>query len=169
MRRPRFTRNGQAAPAAPEGAPGGGPGGASDVEADGLRDEAQGQALALASRRLEAVTAEEVGATRTLIGRVRARYVRLGQGAAGLVLGRDVELRQGAGLVLAGTELNVERSASQWLIGGLVQAKQVFAVAVFAGRVEGQVRCLFDARGAFAFGAGAALMTGLLRLLTRRK
>jgi hypothetical protein len=50
-----------------------------------------------------------------------------------------------------------------------VQARQVFAVTVIAGRVEGQIRCLFDAKGAFAFGAGAALMTGLLRLLLHRR
>jgi hypothetical protein len=80
-----------------------------------------------------------------------------------------VELRQAGGLIVAGAELNMERSAGQWLVGGLVQARQVFAVAVIAGRVEGQVKCLLDARGAFAFGAGAALMTGLLRLATRRK
>jgi hypothetical protein len=138
-------------------------------EKDLRRDDLTGDALDLELARVEALNAEEVTADRSVIGRIRARYVRLRQGPVGIVLGRDVELRQGAGVVLAATELNVERSASQWLIGGLVQARQVFAVAVVAGRIEGQVKCLFDARGAFAFGAGAALMTGLLRLLTRRK
>ena len=136
---------------------------------NGALEPPLGQQLALAAplrARVEAVVAEDVDATQSLLGRVRARYVRLRQGAAGVVLGRDVELRQGGGLIVAGAELNMERSAGQWLIGGLVQARQVFAVAVIAGRVEGQVKCLLDARGAFAFGAGAALMTGLLRLLT---
>jgi hypothetical protein len=139
---------------------------------NGALEPPLGQQLALAAplrTRVEAVVAEDVDATQSLLGRVRARYVRLRQGAAGVVLGRDVELRQGGGLIVAGAELNMERSAGQWLIGGLVQARQVFAVAVIAGRVEGQVKCLLDARGAFAFGAGAALMTGLLRLLSRRK
>ncbi len=138
-------------------------------EDDLRRGDLDGDALDLRLARAEALNAEEVTAERSVIGRIRARYVRLRQSPVGIVLGRDVELRQGAGLVLAATELNVERSAGQWLIGGLVQARQVFAVAVVAGRIEGQVKCLFDARGAFAFGAGAALMTGLLRLLTRRK
>jgi hypothetical protein len=138
-------------------------------EDDLRRGDLDGDALDLQLARVEALNAAEVTAERSVVGRIRARYVRLRQSPAGIVLGRDVELRQSAGLVLAATELNVERSAGQWLIGGLVQARQVFAVAVVAGRIEGQVKCLFDARGAFAFGAGAALMTGLLRLLTRRK
>ena len=50
-----------------------------------------------------------------------------------------------------------------------MQARQVFAIAVVAGKIEGEVRCLFDTRGAFAFGAGLALMTTLLRLLVRRR
>lgn len=107
--------------------------------------------------------------TQTAVGRVRGRVVDLKQSAVGAVLARDVKLYQGAGAVLAGGKVSVEQSVSQWLVGGLVQARQVFAVAVIAGKVEGQVRCLFDARGAFAFGAGAALVTGLLRVLARRK
>jgi hypothetical protein len=71
--------------------------------------------------------------------------------------------------VVAGGKVTVEQGGGQWLIGGRIQAKQVFAVTVVAARVEGQVRCLFDAKGAFAFGAGLALMTTLLRLLVRRR
>jgi hypothetical protein len=107
--------------------------------------------------------------TQTAVWRVRGRAVDLKQSAVGAVLARDVKLYQGAGAVLAGGKVSVEQSVGQWLVGGLVQARQVFAVAVIAGKVEGQVRCLFDARGAFAFGAGAALVTGLLRVLARRK
>ena len=179
MQRPQFVPSRFRRPAGPppNGAPAGpGPRAGAAQPGKGLppeealrRDDLTGDALDLRLGRVEALNAEEVTADRSAIGRIRARYVRLRQGPVGVVMGRDVELRQSAGLVLAATELNVERSAGQWLIGGLVQARQVFAIAVVAGRIEGQVKCLFDARGAFAFGAGAALMTGLRRLLTRRR
>jgi hypothetical protein len=128
-------------------------------------DSSTGDALQLAQRR---PADERVVASRSLIGHVRGRRVELRQSASALTLGRDVRVRRGAGVVLAGGRLNVERAGGQWLVGGLVQARQVFAVAVVAGKIEGQVRCLFDARGAFAFGAGVALMSGLLRLVLRR-
>jgi|GEM_PF-6477126 hypothetical protein len=116
----------------------------------------------------------EVRATSVTLERSRARWVsgdtvRLRQSGAALVLGRDVQLVQAGGAIVAGAKLAAQQAGAQWLVGGLVQAKQVVALAVLAGKVEGQVRCLFDARGAFAFGAGLALMSTLLRLLVRRR
>lgn len=130
---------------------------------------APGEELELEGAAVPALVAGEVQATRSLIGRLRAGSVHVRQGATGIALGRDVTLNQGASWLLGGAKVDVRGSATQWIVGGLVQAKQVFAIAVVAGRIEGQVRCLFDARGAFAFGAGVALVTGLLRLLTRRR
>jgi hypothetical protein len=116
-----------------------------------------------------AVEAYQVTAQRSAVGQARGRTVTLEQSALGGALARDVELRNGAAGLLGGGKVVVERSVTQWLVGGLVQAKQVFAVTVIAGRVEGQVKCLFDTRGAFAFGAGMALVGGLLRLLLFRR
>lgn len=106
---------------------------------------------------------------RSAVGQVRGERVELRQSGSLVAVGRDVRVRQGGGGVLAGAKLSIEQGGGQWIVGGLIQARQVFAITVIAARVEGQVRCLFDARGAFAFGAGAALMTGLLRLLLRRR
>jgi hypothetical protein len=131
---------------------------------------ADGSNLELREFSVRSLEANQVGAERCAVGRVRGSQVTLDQSATGLLLGRDVTMSQSGGGVLAGGKVNVERSGAQWLIGGLVQAKEVFAVTVIAGRIEGQVKCLFDARGAFAFGAGLALMSGLLRwTLFRRR
>ncbi|MBI3971294.1 MAG: hypothetical protein HY332_08385 [Chloroflexi bacterium] len=127
-----------------------------------------GEQLALREARPESIHATEVHAERSAIGRVTARDVRLYQSATLLTLGQDVRARQSAGGVMLGAKLSVERGGAKWLVGGLVQAKQVFAVAVIAARVEGQVRCLFDVKGAFAFGAGMAIMSALLRLFLLR-
>jgi hypothetical protein len=131
-------------------------------------EDLSGTALELANARVAEVDGEEVRVSRSLVGRLRGRRVDVRQSGAALALGREVHVHQGGGGILAGGRLIVEQGGGQWLVGGLVQARQVFAVAVVAGKIEGQVRCLFDTRGAFAFGAGVALMTGLLRLVLRR-
>jgi hypothetical protein len=97
-------------------------------------------------------------AERVAVRQVRGDDVRLSQSAVVGTLAKDVALNQSAGLFVSGAKVNVDRSATQWLVGGLVQAKQVFAVTVIAAKVEGQVRCLFDTKGAFAFGAGLAIV-----------
>jgi hypothetical protein len=128
-----------------------------------------GANLELREFSVRSLEASQVGVERCAVGRVRGGQVTLDQSATGLLLGRDVTLSRSGGAVMAGGKLNVERSGAQWLIGGLIQAKEVFAITVIAGRIEGQVKCLFDARGAFAFGAGLALMSGLLRLFVFRR
>ncbi len=170
MQRPRFVRSGRNVPSETDGHET--PHTSTGVPADASsppRPAPNGPGLDLEGGRVPALVAEDVQATRSLIGRVRARSVGLRQGASGVALGRDVTVQQGGGWLIAGAKLNVAGGAAQWLVGGLVQARQVFAIAVVAGRGEGQVKCLFDARGAFAFGAGAALVTGMLRLFTRRR
>ncbi|HET7769971.1 MAG TPA: hypothetical protein VFN74_14435, partial [Chloroflexota bacterium] len=98
-----------------------------------------------------ALESPPVVAERVAVRQVRGDDVRLSQSAVVGTLAKDVALNQSAGLFVSGAKVNVDRSATQWLVGGLVQAKQVFAVTVIAAKVEGQVRCLFDTKGAFAF------------------
>jgi hypothetical protein len=110
----------------------------------------------------------DVREVRRAVGRVSGSRVTLDQSAGGGVLAKDVSLDRSAAVMLGGAKVTVDRSATQWLVGGLVQAKQVFAITVIAAKVEGQVKCLFDTKGAFAFGAGLAVMGTALRLLFRR-
>ena len=109
-----------------------------------------------------------IAAERVAVRRLQGEHVDLRQSAVVGSLSRDATLNQSAGLFVSGAKVVAERSATQWLVGGLVQAKQVFAVTVIAAKVEGQVRCLFDTKGAFAFGAGLAVVGTVLRLLLRR-
>ena len=109
-----------------------------------------------------------VTAERVAVQRLQGEHVDLRQSAVAGSLSKDATLNQSAGLFVSGAKVIVDRSAAQWLVGGLVQAKQVFAVTVIAAKVEGQVRCLFDTKGAFAFGAGLAVVGTVLRLLIRR-
>src|SRR5688572_12488854 len=109
-----------------------------------------------------------VSAERIAVRRVQGETVSLAQSAVVGTLARDVTLAQSAGLFVTGAKVTADRSATQWLVGGLVQAKQVFAITVIAAKVEGQVKCLFDTKGAIAFGASLAIVGTALRLLFRR-
>jgi large exoprotein involved in heme utilization and adhesion len=128
-----------------------------------------GQRLALAGRRLDSAEASELTLERSAVRVARGTTVHLDRSASALTVGKDVHLRRSAGALSIGGKVVVEQGGSQWLVGGVVQARRIIAVAVIAGKVEGQVRCLFDAKGAFAFGAGLALMGTLLRLLVGRR
>jgi hypothetical protein len=102
------------------------------------------------------------------VRQLRGDSVALSQSAVAASLSRGLSLTQSAALFAAGAKVTAERSATQWLVGGLVQAKQVFAITVIAAKVEGQVKCLFDTKGALAFGASLAIVGTALRLLLRR-
>jgi hypothetical protein len=138
------------------------------AEADGLAHDPRREAGMRLARRAD-VRGEDVALTATLAQQVSGEVVALDRSAAGLAVARELELRRSASLAALGAKLDVQRSAGQWLIGGVVRARRVFAVVLIAARVDGNVRCLFDTRGAFAFGAGVALVSGLLRLAHGRR
>jgi hypothetical protein len=136
---------------------------------DGLDEPTLALAHAVRRAGTPSVEAAAVTVEQGAVGRLRAGTVDVHAGLAGAVLAKDAHLeRSGAGIV-AGAKVQLDRGGAQWLIGGLVQARQVFAITVIAARVEGQVKCLFDTRGAFAFGAGIALTSALLRVLVFRR
>ena len=126
-----------------------------------------GSQLELREFSVRSLDAQQVTAEKVAVGRVRGGTVTLDRSASAITLAKDARLDRSAAVMLAGAKVSAERAGVQWLVGGLVQAKQVFAITVIAAKVEGQVKCLFDAKGAFAFGAGLALMGGLLRVLRR--
>lgn len=118
---------------------------------------------------VRSVDAPQITVERAAVGRARGDQVQLQESAAGLATGSTVSLERSAGLLVGGGRVQVAQSGAQWLVGGLVEAKNVFAITVIAGKVEGQVRCLFDAKGAFAFGIAVAVTGALMRLLFARR
>ena len=145
------------------------PGGAGDQWNGSFQfEQPTGSQLELREFSVRSLEAPQVEAEKVAVGRIRGGTVNITQGLAGGALAKDVTIRQGAAAGVAGGKVVLEQSGAQWIFGGLVQAKNVFAITVVAAKVEGQVKCLFDARGAFAFGAGLAIVSTALRLLFRR-
>jgi hypothetical protein len=142
----------------------GGSGDAGSTEAGGLELHAgPGAAGSLDADRIDFM----LGA----VGMARGRDVRIGQAAVGLAVGDEIELRQSTVRVaLARESVRLETAAAATVIGGHVDVGPRAAVAVLiAGHVEGDVRPLFDWRGAAAFGAAFALVGAIVGLRAPRK
>jgi hypothetical protein len=131
------------------------------------------------------MTTSEHDLRRGAIGALEARDVTLIQGAIGATRADRVTLTQGAiGAAMAG-----ELSASQAVVGsvmaGDVRIEQSYVRTVvardvrfdgragvgflLAQRVEGDIKVLFDWRGALAFGAAAGLVSAIVRGGRRRR
>jgi hypothetical protein len=110
--------------------------------------------------------AQEVAVTQGAIGAARAETIRLEMGALGAAMANRVEVSQaGVGTLLAG-DATLQQSAVRTLIArDVIVQKPSLVGFLLARRVSGDVRVLFDWRGAAAFG----IVFGLLANLGRRR
>ncbi len=109
------------------------------------------------------VRAESVSVQRGLVGGIVAGRVSFEQGGAANVLAREVVVHQGGARTIVGNTVHIEQGGAVSVIGNQVSISQGGAGVVVALRAEGDVRTLFDWRGAVAFGVVAGLLVGLLR------
>jgi hypothetical protein len=130
------------------------------------------------------VTAHEVSVRQGGIARVDAHEVEITQGGVGVVttgtlrmtaggtwaaLAERATLEQSVAQVVAARErIDMDQAASGVVVGGAVHVRDSAIGLVLTPRFEGHgVRVLMGPQAAFAFGAGAALMLGLLGLWRR--
>jgi len=131
------------------------------------------------------VTAHEVSVRQGGIARVDAHTVEVTQGGvavattgtlrmtaggAGAVLADRATLEQSVVQVVAARErVDLDQAAGGLVAGGSVHVRDSAIGVVLTPRFDGQnVRVLMGPPAAFAFGAGAALVLGLLGLWRRR-
>jgi len=145
-------------------------GGAEQVEARKLTVSQGGIGQAQA----DAITVRQGG-----IGRARGGTIDVSQGGVGLARGerisvqfgglgaglaRDVRLSQGVAGTIVANEVHLEQAGVRTLVARTVHADRGTGVVfLFAQRVEGSVRTLFDWRAGLAFGAAFGLIAGLVR------
>jgi hypothetical protein len=120
--------------------------------------------LTIRRRGIGAVSAAEVSVSQGGIGAVQAEQVSVEMGAVGVAMTNELRVHQGmVGAVLA-RDARFEQAGVRRLIANRVHfGPNSGAGVVLAARVDGDVRTLFDWRGALAFGAAAGLMLGVLR------
>ncbi len=136
--------------------------------------EAEGTALPadrmdVRARAVGRVEASEVSVAAGAVGAARADRITLDKGAVGAALANDVEVSRGYARSILARQVQIDRGAARMIVAADVRAERTAVVFMLARRVSGDVRVLFDWRGAIAFGAVAGLLAGLLARGRRRR
>lgn len=112
------------------------------------------------------VEAKDVAVSMGGIGIARGERVSVEMGGVGAVFADEARVSQGLANAVVAREAHVEQSLVQTVLAERVVFLRPSGVFLLvARRVEGNVRTLFDWRGAIAFGATFAVIASLLRRL----
>ncbi len=108
--------------------------------------------------------AHEIEVTQGGVAYARADEVEVEMGAVGLGIARELELSRGAANVVIAREAEVGQALVQTMIAGSVHAERPTGVLfLVAGRASGDIRPVFDWRGALVIGLILAVVTRVLR------
>lgn len=102
------------------------------------------------------------------VGAVRADQVSVDRGAVGAVLAGEVEISRGYARSILARQVQIDRGAARVVIAADVRSQQSTVMFLVARRVSGDMRVLFDWRGALAFGAAAGVVLTLLARARRK-
>jgi hypothetical protein len=112
--------------------------------------------------------AGQVSVAQGAIGAARADHVSVDRGAVAAALGDRVEISRGYARSIVARQVQFDRAAARVVIAADVQANQTAVMFLVARKVSGDVKVLFDWRGALAFGAVAGLVIATLGRMRRR-
>jgi hypothetical protein len=136
------------------------------VVQQGRLDEAAVQTIDVHQGGIGRATARDVSVSQGGIGMARAERVTVELGGIGLAAGGDVSITQGGANTVFARDARIDRAFVQTVVAGSVRAERPVGVLfLLARRVEGDIRPVFDWRGALALG----LVAGLLRAIFRRR
>lgn len=114
------------------------------------------------------VEAAEVTVTAGAIGAARGDRVSVDRGALGAAMAGEVQISRGYARSILARQVQIDRGAARMIVAADVRAERTAIVFLLARRVSGDVRVLFDWRGALAFGAVAGVIGGLIARARRR-
>lgn len=114
------------------------------------------------------VEASQVTVEQGAIGAARAESVKVERGAIGAALGEQVEISRSYARTIVARQVQMDRAAARVVIAADVRTNQTAVMFLVARKVAGEVRVLFDWRGALAFGAATGLVLALLNRARRR-
>ena len=114
------------------------------------------------------IAGARVSVDRGAVGAVRAEHLSVDRGAVGAVLAERVEVSRGYARSILARQVQLDRGAARIVIAADVRAERSAVMFLIARRVSGEMRVLFDWRGALAFGAAAGLVLAVVSRLRRR-
>ena len=135
----------------------------SAITADLDEGAVEGERVELRLSAVGMVDAGDVQFAQGAMGAARADRVTVEQGAVGAALADKVEVSRGYARSILARQVQVDSSAVRMVVAADVKAERTAVMFLVARRVAGDVRVLFDWRGAAAFGAVAGIVVGLLR------
>jgi hypothetical protein len=115
------------------------------------------------------VESGQVSVSQGAIGAARADAISVDGGAIGAAMGGRVELSRSYASSILARQVQLDRGAARVVIAADVRASQTAVMFLIARRVSGEVRVLFDWRGALAFGAVAGVVVAVLSRARRRR
>lgn len=113
------------------------------------------------------VTAEFFEAKRSAIGLLKTKASEIDSSIVGGSISSSVHLRNSYTVASGGGHVRIDNSVVQWLIGGYVEARRVFALVIIGGAIRGEVRTLLTARTAVLFGIALGF-SGLAARILRK-
>ena len=113
------------------------------------------------------VEAGEVTVAVGAIGAARADRVSVDRGALGAAMAGNVEVSRGYARSILARQVQIDRGAARMIVAADVRAERTAVLFLLARRVSGDVRVMFDWRGALAFGALAGVVAGLISRMRR--
>jgi hypothetical protein len=113
------------------------------------------------------VDAGEVTVGAGAIGATRADRVSVDRGVLGAAMAGNVEVSRGYARSILARQVQIDRGAARMIVAADVRAERTAVLFLVARRVSGDVRVLFDWRGALAFGAVAGVIAGLISRMRR--
>lgn len=141
-----------------------------DRIANELSDGLQGQPIELNETNTNRVEGGQVWMKQSAARTVQASAVHLENSAAGLVRTGSLDAVDSALGPVITHEARLQDVALPLLVGRHITAKEVRAVGVFAGNIQGEVKTIFTPVTALLAGAGFALtFFGLLQLLSQNR
>jgi hypothetical protein len=108
------------------------------------------------------VDSDRLEVSQGAVGAARAEQIVVEQGAIGAALADRVELSRGYARSIISRQAQLDRAAARVVIAADVRADRSAVMFLVARKVEGNVRVLFDWRGAIAFGAVAGLIFAIV-------
>lgn len=102
------------------------------------------------------------------IGAARTDTLTVDRGAVGAAMAGQVEVSRGYARSILARQVQLDRAAARVVIAADVRASQTAVMFLVARRVSGDVKVLFDWRGALAFGAVAGAIFAILSRARRR-
>jgi hypothetical protein len=114
------------------------------------------------------VETRDLSVTLGAVGSARGEHLSVDRSVVGAAMADRVEVSRSYARSILSRNVQLDRAAARIVIAADVRAERSAIVFLVARRVAGDVRVLFDWRGALAFGAAAGLIGGLIARARRR-